>query len=121
MLSITPVDLLEKLFPARRKVAVDERVKAGIKAKTIYTRELGPFKEDINKEQLREGMYLTKANLPIDMTITIFPWGIKLFHLHEHKPFGVLIENKEIARNMRAVFNLAWEGAKNLSKNSETN
>jgi len=115
--TITPIDLLEKRFPERRKISVSERVKLGIKSKAIYTRESGAFSDAENKSQLREGILIDSKKFPLNTIITTYPeWGIKIFYLDESRPFGVAIESKEIAQNMKILFELAWKGAKSLKK-----
>ncbi|MBI4022921.1 hypothetical protein HY375_02040 [Candidatus Berkelbacteria bacterium] len=114
--SIFPLDILERQFPERRKEAVTSRVKAGIHSRAIYTRDGGPVDEERNKQENREALYLPRTVLPIDMTLTVFPWGVKIFYLDEHKPYGILIENEAIARNMRVMLEFAWLGAKHHSE-----
>ncbi len=113
MLTMIPIDKVEELFPSRRKTSLSERVKLGIKAKAIYTRKEGEFSEEENAKQLREGIFLSREDLPIDATITIHPeWGVKLYYFNQSRPYGVLIQSPEIARNMKHLFDLAWRGAK---------
>lgn len=114
LLTMIPVDLVEKLFPSRRTKSVSERVKLGIRTRTIYTREQGPYSQEENKKQLRDGIYLPRTKLPIDATIAIHPnWGIKLYYFNEFSSYGVLIQSPELANNMKVLFDLAWNGAKN--------
>jgi len=112
-LSIFPADILEKRFPARRKAAVQERVAAGLRSRVIYTHEDGAvLNEEVNKDQLREAKFIPRERLPIDVTITIYPgWGVKFFNFDEGNLFGVLIQSPNIARNMKEVFELAWQSA----------
>lgn len=115
-LTISPFDLIEKLFPERRKRSLSERVKLGVKARTIYTRE-SPFTPVENKKELREAIFIPRDKFPLNATITIFPdWGIKLYYYDEVRPYGVAIESKELAKNFQLFFNLAWQGARNLKK-----
>ena len=113
ILSITPIDLLEKMFPERRKASMGERVKLGINARTIYTHADGEIPGFKNKEELRDGVFVSRDKLPINATMTIYPeWGVKLYYYDEAKPYGVVIEDKGIAKNMSCFFELAWIGAK---------
>lgn len=114
ILSIMPVDLIEKQFPNRRKSAVSYRVKMGVKSRTIYTHESGPIPDSVNQAELREAVFLPRDQFPIDATIHIHPgWGIKFFHFEPGNYFGVMIQNPSIAKNMKLLFELAWEAAKN--------
>lgn len=113
VLSVSPIDLIEKYFPDRRKKSLDERIKAGIKVKTIYTHEGGEISEYQNQDELREGIYISRDKFPLDATINIYPnWGIKLYYFNEEHPYGVVIESKELAKNMALLYELAWKGAK---------
>lgn len=112
-LSVSPIDLVEKMFPERRKSSLSERVKLGIKARTIYTHENGEIPGYQNKSELREGIYMPRNKFPLNATMTIYPeWGVKLYYYDEKKPYGVVIEDKGIAKNMALIFELAWGGAK---------
>lgn len=117
MLSMAPVNVIEEEFPERRKKALSDRVKLGIKSRMIYTSNNGPFSKEKNKAELREGILLDKEKFPIDATIAVYPeWGIKLFYYGKNNPYGVVIESKELAKNMKVLFDLAWQGAKNIKK-----
>lgn len=114
-LGIAPIDVIEKYFPERRARAVKDRVKIKLKSRLIYSHENGPIPESKNKDELREVRYLPKEKLPLSGSISIFPeWGIKIFYYDHHKPYGVLIESKEIAQNMKIIFELAWTGASKI-------
>lgn len=120
MLTVIPIDLVEKLFPNRRKASLSERVKLGIKTRAIYTHENGSIPEDVNRQQLREGVFLPRSEFPIDATITIHPnWGIKLYYFNQARPYGVLIQSPELALNFKHFFELAWAGAQ-LRKKSQS-
>lgn len=115
-IAITPVDLIEKKFPERRKQAISERVKLGVRSRTIYTHKDGPIDNYTNKKELREGLFVPRNLLPIDTTITVYPdWGVKIFYFGDN-PYGVVIESKDIAKNMRVLLDLAWTGAKQIIK-----
>lgn len=114
-LSISPIDLVEKMFPERRKTSLGERVKLGIKARTIYTHEGGEITGFQNKKELRDGVFIERNKFPINATVTIYPeWGVKLYYYDEARPYGVVIEDKGIAKNMAIIFELTWLGAKGL-------
>lgn len=113
MLSISPIDLVEKYFPNRRLNSLKERVKFGIKSRTIYTHEGGPIASFKNKKELRDGVFIPRDKFPINATISIYPGiGIKLYYFDSNKPYGVLIESKDLADNFALFFELAWKGAK---------
>jgi len=113
ILSITPIDIIEEHFGSRRKESVKERAGRGIKSRTIYTHKDGEIPSATNKEELREGVFLPRDKFPITGTIGIYPnWGMKLYYFDPSKPHGVVIESKELAQNMKLLFELAWKEAK---------
>jgi len=117
LLYIMPIDVIEKFFPDRRNTALKSRIKMGIRSKVIYTHENGPIPNYQNEAELREGIFIPRDKFPINATLNVWPdWGIKLFYFDEVKPYGVVIESKELAANMKLFFDLAWLGAKSLKK-----
>lgn len=115
ILSIIPIDTVEKQFADRRKKSLNERVKLGIKARAIYTHDDGPIPESVNKANLRDGIFIPREKFPLDAAVTIYPeWGIKLYYYDPHKPYGVVIESAALAKNFKFFFELAWLGAKTL-------
>ena len=117
LLYIMPIDVIEKFFPDRRSTALKDRIKMGIRSKVIYTHENGPIPGYQNKAELREGIFIPRDKFPINATLNVLPdFGIKLFYFDAVKPYGVMIESKELAANMKLFFDLAWLGAKEFSK-----
>jgi len=117
MLSIAPVDLIEKQFPQRRKNALDYRIKLGIKSRLIYTHADGELTSTTNEKELREGVFIPRSEFPLNATIQIYPgWGVKFFNFNEGRYFGVLIQSPDLADNFKLFFGLAWLGAKNRKK-----
>ena len=113
VLSISPIDMMEKQFPARRQDAVNERIQLGIKSRAIYTHADGDVLKARNKEMLRESIYVPREKLPVDASLVIYPgWGIKLFYYDVAKPYGVVIEDLGFTKNFTLIFELAWAGAK---------
>lgn len=117
VLGISPIDLLEKMFPERRKSSLGERVKLGIKARTIYTHNDGEITGFQNQKELRDGIFIPREKLPINAAMTVYPeWGVKLYYFDQSKPYGVVIEDVGIAKNMAIFFELCWTGAKQIEK-----
>lgn len=113
MVGITPIDIIEENFPTRRKEAVSERIKLGIKSRMIYTHKGGAIPDYVNQNELRDGVFLSRDVFPIDNSITIYDgWGVKIYNFSKGQPFGVLIQSADFARNMKQMFELAWIGAK---------
>lgn len=116
-ISVQPIDLIEKFFPLRRKSAVNERLKHKLKSRIIYTRD-EPFTSAQNDSEMREGVFFPRELLPIDATVAVYPGlGVKIFYFGEKKKYGILIEDKDLARNMQLIMELALEGAKVKLKN----
>lgn len=117
MLGITPIDMIEQQFPTRRKSAVDDRVKRKIVSRMIYTHKKGDIPGYVNEKELREGVFLPRSEFPIDITFSIYPdWGIKFYNFDPNNYFGVLLQSPDIARNLKYLFELAWQGAKQRKK-----
>jgi len=115
-ISIQPIDLIEKYFPHRRKSAVGERIKHKLKSRIIYTRS-EPFTKAQNEQEMREGIYFPREKFPIDTTFAVYPGlGVKIFYFGESKKYGILIEDKNLARNMQLIMELALKGAKHSLK-----
>lgn len=112
MIGIMPFDVIEEHFPARRKKSLNERVSKGLKSHIIYTHKGGEIPEEVNKAQLRDALYLSREDFPIDATITVYPdWGVKFYNFEEGNYFGVLFQSASMARNMELLMKLAWKGA----------
>ncbi|MFA5927630.1 MAG: helix-turn-helix domain-containing protein [Patescibacteria group bacterium] len=112
ILSIAPIDVMEKYFKDRRQQSLGERIKLGIRSRAIYTHEDGEIPSFKNEAELRDGVFISRDKFPLNMTMTVYPdWGIKLYYFHPEKPHGVVIESKEFAQNMKLIFELAWQGA----------
>lgn len=115
ILNFSPLDLIKKYFPDRREKSLNERIKLGIKSKTIYTGTNNKIPDFQNKKELREGAWIPRNIFPLNGTIRVVPnWGIKLYYFDPIKPYGVLIESADLAKNMKLFFDLAWIGAKTL-------
>lgn len=111
---VTPVDIVRKYFPDRRKEALEDRIKTKVRSRVIYTYDNPDdiWSPERNARDLREAKYLPRDKFPFDVIISIYPKNlIKFYYLDVAKPYGVAIESQEFARNMRMFFELAWIGA----------
>lgn len=121
LMSFAPIDIIEDQFPDRRKLAVSERVKLGIKSRMIYTHKNGPIANFSNPDELREAVFLPRENFPFTTTIAIHnDWGVKIYNFNQQQAYGILILSPELASNMKLVFDLAWQTAKAYSQIIET-
>lgn len=115
ILGFLSVDQLFKYFPAHEEEYTAKRIKKGIKSKLIYTNLSGPIKNATNSEFLREAKYVPTDKFNFTSDISIYGDRISMIFLKE-KLGGVIIESKELADMMRAIFELAWEGAERYQK-----
>jgi sugar-specific transcriptional regulator TrmB len=120
VLAITPIDLIEKYFPARRKTAINDRIDRKMISRVIYTHQNGEIADYINEKELRSGVFLPREQFDINETIAIYPdWGVKIYNYDPKNFFGVLIQSPDLARNLMVMFNLALEAAKEKKKRSK--
>lgn len=109
--SAASLDEVLKIFPAHPEDYTPRRVKRGIKSKLIYTTSRGAFLKDSDIEMLRESRYVPPEKFPFSCDVAIYGNTVALSVLRE-RPFAIVIENKEAANSVRALFYLAWEEAK---------
>ena len=84
-----------------------------IPSKVIYTSKDGPILKQING--IKERRFIPKDIFPFTGSVNIY--GNKISLTSRKKTItGVIIENKEIADTLRALFSLAWDS---LRKNKE--
>lgn len=104
------LDDLTKLFPSAAAELAPKRVRLVIQSKLIYTTSKGASLKASDKEMLRESRFVPPAKFPFSCDLSIYGHSVSISALRE-KPMGVIIESKEMADSMRAVFLLAWEAA----------
>lgn len=105
------LDKLLEVFPKHEQDYSARRISQGIKSRLIYTRKDGPFAGDTDPAKLREAKYLPPEKLPLEADITIYDDKVALSS-YKAKPISVVIEDKEIANTLRAVFEVIWESIK---------
>ena len=103
------LDRLFKYSPQQDEYT-QRRVQKGVKSKVIYTRKDGPLENASDKNLLREARYIPSDKFNFTNDISIYGDRLSIAFL-EGKLGGVMIENKELADMMRAIFELSWEGA----------
>ena len=62
-------------------------------------------------ERLLEIFLISPEEFHFESEISIFGGSIAIMNLNEKNPVGVLIENPELFRTQKAIFDLAWLGA----------
>lgn len=104
------LDDVEKVFPPETDYYPERRIKKGIHTRGIYTSSRGPVLKASDKKMLRETRFVPIDKYPFACDINIYDDTVSLASVRK-KPFGVLIENKEIADSLRSLLKLAWEAA----------
>jgi hypothetical protein len=97
----------EHVEPFRKKL-----LERKTKQRFIYTSSIPP--SDIPKEW--EGRRVPREKFPFSGEITTYSDRVALLS-YRGKLVGVLIESKELAQTMRAIFELAWEAAGKYQQN----
>lgn len=95
---------------------VKERVKKGIKIRGIYkkTPEIVQYMPN-NEKELRQVKILEEKDFSLSNEINIYKNKIAIAS-YGQEMFGMLIESEEIFKAQKAIFELAWRGAGDLSK-----
>lgn len=110
VVGFTAIDPLMKYFPKHEEEHTLKRVQKGIKSRVIYTSGKGPVPAATNLKLLREARYVPPEKFNFTSDISVYENRVSLTFLRE-KLGGVIIESKELADTMRAIFELSWEGA----------
>ncbi len=114
ILGVMDLDGALQIFPKLTEEYTPERAGRGISSRVIYTSSQGPLFEKTDAAMLRESRFLPKDKFPFSGDISIYGDEVVISAIKSAKPFGVIMESKEIADSLRAVFELAWQGtAKN--------
>ena len=111
ILGIMDLDNALQIFPTLTAEYAPERAKHGIRSRVIYTSSQGPLFAKTDSAMLRESRFLSKNKFPFSGDISIYGDEVVMSAIKSAKPFGIIIESKEIADSLRAVFELAWQGA----------
>lgn len=112
--SAASLDDVIRIFPTHPEDYTPRRVKRGIRSKLIYTTSRGPILKDTDKQMLRESRYVPPEHFALTSDMAIYGNNVALSALHE-RPYGIIIESKEIATSMRALFYLAWDQTKRFN------
>lgn len=115
ILGFISLDQVFKHFPEQQEEYGNKRIEKGIKSRVIYTHKAGPVVGATNEKILREARYIPEEKFFFTSDISIYGDRIAMASLKE-KVGGVIIESKELADMMRAIFELAWEGAEKYQK-----
>lgn len=111
ILGIMDLDSALQIFPKLTEEYTPARAKHGIHSRVIYTSSQGPLFAKTDTAALRESRFLPKNKFPFSGDISIYGDEVVMSAIKSAKPFGIIIESKEIADSLRAFFELAWQGA----------
>ena len=110
MLSFSPLDDLEGLFPDTQEVQPRRRLEKGVWTKILYTTKRGPLKHANSKIEKREARFLPIEKFPFRSLITIVP-GKRVQITNFSDRFGVLLEDVKVADTFKLIWDLAWDAA----------
>ncbi len=106
------LDQLYIHFPELSKSQVNTaRVKAGIHSHFLYTSAQGPLLKLGDPTNNRESRWVPIDKFDMGGDFTIVGDNVLMISFVGVHPIGVAITSPEIARGMRAIFDLAWEAA----------
>lgn len=101
------VDAINNLFSEEEKIQWRKiRIKRDLYTKAIYTYKNGTL-ENIPKSDSRK---VPLEKFPITCDIAVYDEKVRIADL-DKRLIGVVIEDKEIAKSMKAILDLAWEAA----------
>ncbi|HLC49664.1 MAG TPA: helix-turn-helix domain-containing protein [Candidatus Andersenbacteria bacterium] len=114
--NFTPADHLNSVFPDEKDTVVSQRIAKKIFAKTLFTTTSESIKKrwlssDIS--ELNERRFVSPEKFPVPAGMTIYLDRIAIGSF-TGKLFGVVIESQQMVNMMRALFELAWDGAETL-------
>ncbi|MEK7499520.1 MAG: helix-turn-helix domain-containing protein [Patescibacteria group bacterium] len=114
--NFTPADHLTSVFPDSQDTFVSQRIAKRIFAKTLFTTTSELVKKrwlTININELNERRFISPEKFPVPAGMTLYQNHIAIGSF-TGKLFGVVIESQQMVNMMRALFELAWEGAETL-------
>ncbi|MDA1168895.1 MAG: hypothetical protein O3A36_00990 [bacterium] len=114
--NFTPADHLNSVFPDSQDTFVTQRIAKRIFAKTLFTTTSEALKKRwlaININELNERRFVSPEKFPVPAGMTLYQDYIAIGSF-TGKLFGVVIESQQMVNMMRALFELAWEGAETL-------
>lgn len=106
------VDAVDNVFSEKDLLRWrDNRLKRKIAAKAMYTYKKG----ELGNVPRSDGIRIPFEKFPITADIAIYNDKVRLASLG-NRLTGIIIEDEEIAKSLKAVFDLAWEAAQKYKK-----
>lgn len=106
--SVANADDVLETFPAHGENYIPKRAQKGIHSKLIYTSAGGNILKESDEKMLRESKFVPLNKFTLSGEIAIYGNNVSISEFRK-KPFGVMIENEEIAKSFEAIFDLLWE------------
>jgi sugar-specific transcriptional regulator TrmB len=101
------VDAINRVFSEKeREKWRSRRLERGIETKTIYTYRKGELPEIPNTNRIK----IPFEKFPVSSDIAIYDDKVRIASLG-NRLTGIIIEDKEIAKSLKAILDLAWEAA----------
>lgn len=107
----TSLDELYAIIPPRpddHRQKIKQKFKK-VPSKVIYTSKEGPILKGENG--VKERQFISKEKYPFTGSVNIYGNKVSLTS-HKKTITGVIVDNKEIADTLRALFDLAWKSLK---------
>ncbi|OGD61135.1 hypothetical protein A3A71_00865 [Candidatus Berkelbacteria bacterium RIFCSPLOWO2_01_FULL_50_28] len=121
--SFTALDELKDAFPNYGEVHEKPREERGTKSNVIYTHRDGRVQENENNP-LRISRYIPRDRFPFTGSITVHPKAGKVYiSIYKKNLLAAVIESKDVADMLMAIWRLAWDAAEkyNVTKGENGN
>lgn len=121
--NFTPSDHLAAVFPDNESTYYQQRLAKGIRSQTIFTTKSSRLaKLLLSPEQFKsaERRFVPSEIFSSTSGLTVYRDRIAIGNF-VGKLMGVVIESAPMADMMRQLFNLAWQGTKNIPQESVRN
>lgn len=118
IVSLTPADYLEGVFPEDDHTFYRQRAAKGIRSKTIFTTTSEEFKRRLLSPEfaeLSERIYIAPKYFSSRSGLTVFEDRIAM-STYSGVAGGVVISNRSMAEMMRAFFYFAWHAAQQIGE-----
>lgn len=114
---ISNLDQLHAFYPEMAvQLTNPERVKNKIPSQFLYTSTRGPIYKDTDEQSMRKSRWVPTNEYPISGDINIVGNYIIMLSLSGNQPIGITINSADLAKGMKAIFELAWAAAEKYNK-----
>ncbi len=111
------LDQLHEFFPeTARELSNPQRVAHKIPSQFVYTSTRGQIYKNADANSMRISRWIPAEEYPFQGDMNVMGNYVVLLSFAAAKPIGIVINSKEIATGMRAIFELAWTAAEKYNK-----